>query len=276
MPSNNEIISRDPQTRLSGRLIALPSSAVIQAKNLEETEAVRKAISIDFPAMPDSLEMARQTDYAVTTNTVLPDGVHQYRGTRPLTIPFSFKLHAMDRQYCPEGALTLIKVAGRLHSFVLPVSDKPSETNLVTPPITQTKKGQKAEGEADHDADSNENAFRLSAGGNLYPPVTCWLHLMYLEDEQPGISCVGYVSEVSAKFQGPWMRGNESEFNLPSSCEFSFTFVHLPNHGNAFEFRSSALQPITNPQTQAYAHTVKDRFFNTRNLVVTANFRGFD
>lgn len=274
MPTNSEIISRDPKERLAGRLIALPTSTVIREKNLEETDAIRRAVSIDFPAMPDSVELARSTDYAISTNIALPDGVHQYRGTNPLKIPFSFRIHSNDSQYCPQGALTLIKIASRLHSYVLPLSD--DQTALVTAATAAPKSGTGSEGQINHDASTNENVFRVLGSGKLFPPVTCWLHLMFIEDKQPGISCVGYVSEVAAKFNGPWLRGNNGEFNLPTSCDYSFTFVHLPNHGNGLGFQSSALKPVVKPQTQAYAATVKDRLYNTRHLVTVANFRGFE
>lgn len=277
MPFNDEIISRSDE-RLSGRLIALPSSKKILSENLDAVEALSKATTIDFPAMPDSLELARQTDYAISApNIVLPDGIHQYRGTRPMSVPFSFKLHAMDRTYCPQGALTLIKIAGRLHSMVLPVSSRPNQVTLISPPVTSAKTGQSDTGKQEHDADSNEDSYLVTEGTTLSPPVTCWLHLMHIATDQPGISCQGYVSQVSAKFNGPWMRGNKSEFNLPSSCDFSFTFMHVPSHSNNFEFVSSALKPVRDDTAQAYAHTVRDRFFNTRNLIAgPANYRGFD
>lgn len=273
---NNQVITRDPQTRLCGRLIALPTTSTLLQTGADETEAVRRAISIDFPAMPDSLELVRSTDYAVISNVALPDGVHQYKATRPLEIPFQFRLHYNDQQFCPRGALSLLQIAARLHSFVLPVSDSQTRT-FVTPAIDQTKVGTPDEGQLEHDAGSPVfNVQRGATSGNLYPPVTCWLHLMWVAEQEPGISCVGYVKEVAVKLNGPWLRGPNNSFNLPTSADLSFTFVHRPSHGNSFGFSKSSVVSEVPAQAQAFAHDVKDGFYNTRALVKYANYRGLE
>jgi len=103
-----------------GRLIVLDNST---GQLKDPFNIATQAFSIDFPAMPDQIELARSTSYRIAANMVMPDGIHQYMSTNPLEIPFNFKLHYGDTEYCREGSLTLLKLAARLHSLVAPLGD---------------------------------------------------------------------------------------------------------------------------------------------------------
>lgn len=231
--------------------------------------------------MPDTIELGRTTEYLVQGGPYMPDGMHQYKATRPLEIPVSFKLHSFDQQYCKKGALTLLQLAARLHSFVLPISTLNRSSSTV-PLAQQVVKapGKAADANQQHAAES-DSVYPIqgnggSSVGGMAAPVTCWLHLMWVGQDQPGISCVGYVREVKVQFNGPWLRGPSRSFNLPSSADFSFTFIHRPGHGNTASFSAAPLDPNSlSLNTQAYADNVRERLFNTRDLVQADSFQGF-
>lgn len=275
---NTERIARGTN-RISGRLVALS-----QAPLIIDTNAFNNDLAIDFPSMPDVIELARSADYNVTYNPVLPDGLHVYRGTKPMDIPFSFRLHAFDENYCPQGALTLLKIAARLHAFVLPLATDPSgwvnPVEKQPPPGAngQPAAGQGTETEVAHDAANNaeyQTGMVNGKRGAFYPPVAAWLHLMWIDDGQPGISCFGYVREVSVKFMGPWLRGQNGAFNLPSAADYSFTFVHRPGHSNSFAtLTTTKVQPPTS-LTNATADRVKNQLYNTYRLAYNPTWRGF-
>lgn len=277
----DETIRRDEQL-LCGRLVALPSTTTLtQLTNIQnDTRGFRNVISIDFPAMPDAIELVRSADYAVNYNIVMPDGIHQYKGTKPMEIPISFKLHSFDKQYCKKGALTLLQLASRLHSFILPISTFGPGVQIapVAPPPAQPPG---KTNDAQMDAESAQtNVYSVVGSGNspnggIYNPVTCWLHLMWTSNDQPGISAVGYVREVKVVLNGPWLRGPDSSFNLPTSADFSFVFVHRPGHGNSQKFTTSQFPPTIAQSGQAYADDVRSKLYNTRSLVYAASYQGF-
>jgi len=279
MPDEN--IRRD-ENLLCGRLVAMPSTTSLrQLQNIQgSTRGFQNVISIDFPAMPDSIELARTADYTVNSNIVMPDGIHQYRGTKPMEIPVSFKLHSFDKQYCKKGALTLLQLAARLHSFVLPISTFSRGFQIApqaTPPTTVNGKPNDAALQA---ASSQEQVYEVvgasnSKTGGIYNPVTCWLHLMWISNDLPGISAIGYVREVKVQFNGPWLRGPNNSFNLPTSADFSFVFIHRPGHGNNSRVTNSQFPPTIVQSGHAFADDVKDKFYNTRDLVYAANYQGF-
>lgn len=279
MPDEN--IRRDEEL-LCGRLVAMPTTNTLEQLQAiqDSSRGFRNVISIDFPAMPDTIELARSADYAVNYNILVPDGIHQYKGTKPMEIPVSFKLHSFDQQYCKKGALTLLQLAARLHSFVLPICTLSKGFMIApraVPPTTINGKPDDARLQA---AASQEPVYEVVGAGNnktggIYNPVTCWLHLMWVGNDQPGISAVGYVREVKVQFNGPWLRGPNSSFNLPTSADFSFVFIHRPGHNNNQSMTDSQFPPTPAQSGQAYADDVKDKLYNTRSLVYAANYQGF-
>lgn len=295
---------------MTGRLVALPStvdSRITSGASTEQKLAAntskatkylksdvdnfKDALSIEFPCMPETIELARSTEYNVNTNMFLPDGMHQYMLTRPLEIPFSFKLHFMS-DYCLNGARTLVDLASRLHSFTLPISTfkrgvvikKSKVESTDNQDNLQSGKGQKSEAQVK--AASNGSAGLTyqainNKGGNIYPPVTCLLELMYIDANSPGIACIGYVKDVRVIFRGPWNRGPNKSFNLPTSAEYSFTFVHNPGHANALgtstlgSGSTGAQAPAT--ATSAFANDVLDKLYNTRSLTgLSAQYIGLE
>lgn len=276
-----DVTIRRDENLLCGRLVALPSTTTTdQLWDIQNSTAgFQNAISIDFPAMPDSIELARSAEYYVNSNIVMPDGIHQYKGTKPLEIPISFKLHSFDKDYCKQGAFTLLQLAARLHAFVLPISTLTGRVELAPKAAsTDQTDGQANNAVLEHEAGTTkvyEVATPRQHGRGIFNPVTCWLHLMWLSNAQPGISAVGYVREVKVVFNGPWLRGPNNAFNLPSSADFSFVFVHRPGHGNNTPVVSSQFPPTVSRSGQAFADDVKDLFYNTRALVWAANYQGF-
>lgn len=278
MSNLSTVIRREKNWPYCGRLIVMES---LDSEKPLDAFSFEKNFSIDFPAMPESIDLARQADYKVISNMVVPDGVHQYRFTSPLLIPFSFVLHSMDDDYCPEGPLTLLRVASRLHSLLLPFGESNAMQVMVgsDAPLTvdgKTDPGAKKTGK-DPDAiasaeKSSEPTLTISENSRFDPPVTCRLELMFTRESEPGIVCNGYVKDVRASLKGPWLRGPDRSFNLPSSAEFSFTFVHRPAHYNSFSSRNG----ITGGgQVQAFSEYVLERLYNTKGLAATGDYRGF-
>lgn len=280
----DQFIRRKKSFPYCGRLIAMPSNRnELTGDRSQRTWDYPIETSVDFPAMPDSIELARQAEYFVWNNMLMPDGVHQYKFTSPLVIPFSFKLHAFDEEFCPEGALTLLKLAARLHAFILPVNPTKEDILLTaempasaqaatTPPKDATSQEAKAE--------ANEGfAIRGDKQDRIFNPVTLRLEIIFTTNDGPGIACTGYVKSVSVKLNGPWLRGPDESTNLPSSGDFSFDFVHRPGHYNTLGFQhaqnTSSDKRTLGGQPQAYAHVVKQYFYNTRHLAKTGSYTGF-
>lgn len=273
-----------------GRLIALPTSQGGVAALDPKTRPV--AVGFDFPAMPDTIDLARSTDYYVTSPPTMPDGMHQYRGTKPLEIPLSFKLHAMDLTYCRYGSLTLLQLAARLHSFVLPITsnNQPATAQVaLAKDYVKTTPATVAQGAASPAAGADTESQQVQNSASLntpvapltnskqipFPPVTCFLSLIYVSENQPGISCVGYIKDVRVRLMGPWLRGSNGEFNLPSAGEYEFTFVHHPAHSNDYGLSVTQTgdyaSALGKPEIQAYATDVRLRLFNTRNLTMESS-----
>ena len=257
-----------------GRLVVLESrGSSAQPDNLIDRLDANTGLlgytSINFPAMPDGIDLARRAEYAVSTPIGFPDGIHMYKGTSVLEIPFSFKLHAFDKEYCPSGALTLLQVAALLEALTLPFGPVNVPQTASTPgEIQQPAPG--AEGDVNHAA-VNGSAITYNVAQDIYPPATCLLELIKTEIGGPGIVCRGYVKDAKVRLLGPFMRGPGQSQNLPSAGEFEFTFVHHPGHGNAI--RTTQSSPLR--EQQAYAQIVKTNLYNTLGLLTNTDYHGF-
>jgi hypothetical protein len=227
------------------------------------------ATVLNFPAMPDSIELARSADYTVVNSQVMPDGIHQYKWTNPLNIPFSFKLHSFDPEFCPRGALSLLEVAALLHSFSVPLS----KTGVGTKVFVSVKDsrpdaergGSQAALESSGQSTDNPYVVTPDTQHDFSPPVTLRLDIIYVDESSPGISCIGYVKDVKAKLNGPWLRGPNNSYNLPSSGDFEFTFVHVPGHGNDYSITTNTVGSSAY-MAQAYGDDVEERLYNTQKL----------
>jgi hypothetical protein len=252
-----------------GRLI------VVENVNTYLSSDTDKAFSIDFPAMPEQIELARRTEYVTSVNMVMPDGIHQYMSTSLLKIPFSFKIHHSDSEYCAEGPLTLLKVAARFHSLVIPLGDHTQGVQVTNDaPIVEggsNPGAQRVGSDAPKDArTTNSKLPTYESSNRVDPPVTVRLQLISTSSTGPGIYCVGYVEDVKVVLYGPWLRGPNESQNLPSAAEYSFTFVHRPGHGN---FATSKKAGAPNNQLQAYAQFVRERLYNTVDLTEASSVR---
>lgn len=281
--ANSDVSIRRSDDLLCGRLVAMPTSHTkTDLENVLNQRGLKNnIISIDFPAMPDTIELARITDYYVNPNLVMPDGIHQYKATKPLEIPISFRLHAMDQQYCKKGALTLLQLAARLHSFVLPISTFRGSYKIAPYAVDPTPtQGQSDAALTEANSEQRDRysvtGAENSTQGAIYPPVTCWLHLMWIDEQQPGISCIGYVREVKVQFNGPWLRGPNKSFNLPTSADFSFVFIHRPGHNNNLATQvNTAFPSVNSTSSQAFADDVRKNLYNTRHLIAAFEYQGF-
>lgn len=264
-PYTNTAVIGDPSnTRLMyGRLVAVPSISQGSSPYGNDWD---NAVTISLPRMPPSLKLARTAEYYVSSNIVLPDGIHQYRGTKPLEFPISFTVNASDKTYCKKDALTLLEVAARLHSFILPIADDAVNYSAQQDPTPATGSGTDASQQASAGATP---VFSASSDKNApYPPVTCWLFLTWLSENLPGISCIGYVKDVSVDFKYPDGKSRIAinGYGLPEAAEYSFTFVHNPGRSNNTSFKSTTTMQQIGVQTQATARYVRDHFYNTRGL----------
>lgn len=260
-----------------GRLIVLESG---RTTGFDPFAGLSTFVAINFPAMPEAVELARSAEYLVVNSQVMPDGIHQYKSTQPLSIPFSFSLHAFDKEYCPQGALSLLQVASLLQSFALPLSN----TNDATPlrvSVAQSQPQTTPGGETDalvNRAQAADNPYNVTpeSGSDFFPPVTLRLELIFVDENSPGIACTGYVKDVKAKLKGPWLRGRGRSTNLPSSADFEFVFVHVPGYGNNFSIASSTVGTDAS-MAQAFAGQVKDKLYNTAELtrVSDRSYKGF-
>lgn len=259
-----------------GRLIVLESG---RTKGFDPFAGLSSFVAINFPAMPDTLDLARSVEYMIVNSQVMPDGVHQYKATQPLSIPFSFSLHAFDKEYCPQGALSLLQVAALLESFALPISVTGTGTAVYVK-VAQAQPGQTPSNDVNSKISRSQvpdspYSTELAANADFRPPVTLRLELVFVDDNSPGIVCTGYVKDVKSRLKGPWLRGPNRSANLPTSCDYEFTFVHVPGYGNSEKVYGNSLgQDAT--MAQAYADDVKKKLYNTLNLSVISGstYRG--
>jgi hypothetical protein len=250
-----------------------------RTKDYDPFAGVDTLVSINFPAMPDSIELARSVEYMVVNSPVMPDGIHQFKWTNPMTIPFSFKLHSFDKEYCPKGALSLLETTALLHAMALPLSKSGQATKVWVSasqksPATPPSNGANEQAARAQATDSGYNITPQSES-DFNPPVTLRLELIFTEEQKPGIICTGYVKDVKVKLNGPWLRGKERATNLPTSADFEFTFVHVPGYGNNFSVQATTGQDAH--MVQAYADDVKERLYDNRNLTLLSDrsYKGF-
>jgi len=263
---------------VNGRLGTLSSFSRSSGLNqLRNDATVQNAIILNFPSMPDSIELARKAVYATHPLYLSPDGaVAWYQYTEPLRIPFSFKLHAFDHEYCPQGALTLLDIAAKLHSMILPIGERGTSTTATKiagpskagPSTKKSTSEQSLSLSADDPASRSFSITSDASTANVRPPVAVMLDLIYAGSDAPGVSCVGYLDEVKVALNGPWLTPPGSgNMNLPTSIGASFVFVHRPSHTNTSEAAQVSVS--------ALADDVKDRLYNTLHLVNTVSYQSY-
>lgn len=295
----------DSRYPITGRLISLGGSSAQTSilQYLQTTEDTTDAVLIHFPAMPDSISLERTADYRVNPTAATPDGIHQYRYTQPLEIPFSFTLHAGD-EYCSEGSKTILDIAAKLQSLVLPINNSPDKNSISAVFVGDTVQPQNTKsstqksnvpGSAEQSSQTGTPAHIQSvaqatqiqltnnpANYAMSNPVTVLLDLISLVSGGTdalggvGLRCVGYIKSVNVKLNGPWLSNLDATVkNLPTSAEYSFTFVHNPAQTNELTKTTTGFQTKA---FNAFASDVRKSLYNTVGLLRSSNiaYRGLD
>ena len=273
----------DRRPSVLGRLVSLSSTndGVADYLSSNRSNEASSSTVIAFPSMPEVIELAREADYRQTSAPYTPDGIHLYKKTLPLTIPISFSLHYQD-PFCSQGGLSLLLIAAKLHSLILPINNSADRSNIgVTvdnyyssaatgatgsgkPPTPSKDAAAPPTGGAEESIAFNNNSGQAST---VFPPA-CLLDLISVGDRNgaPGIRCYGYVRSVNVKLKGPWMRGAieygpDGIRNVPTSADFSFVFVHAPGFSNYFG--GTASSPFQLSGLSAFAQDVLGNLYNT-------------
>ena len=273
----------DRRPSVLGRLVSLSSTndGVADYLSSNRNNEASSSTVIAFPSMPEVVELAREAEYRQTSAPYTPDGIHLYKKTNPLTIPISFSLHYQD-PFCSQGGLSLLLIAAKLHSLILPINNSADRSNIgvtvgnyypsaaigVTgtgkPPTPSKDAAAPPTGGTEESIAFNNNSGQAST---VFPPA-CLLDLISVGDRNgaPGIRCYGYVRSVNAKLKGPWMRGAieygpDGIRNVPTSADFSFIFVHAPGFSNYFG--GTASSPFQLSGLSAFAQDVLGNLYNT-------------
>lgn len=282
-PPINTSRPMDRRPSVLGRLVSLSSTndGVADYLSSNRSKEASSSTVIAFPSMPEIVELAREADYRQTSAPYTPDGIHLYKKTNPLVIPISFSLHYQD-PFCSQGGLSLLLIAAKLHSLILPINNSADRSNIgvivgnyyPSAAIGATGSGKAPntpEGSSAPPNTSTEEsiAFNNNSGqaSTVFPPA-CLLDLISVGDRNgaPGIRCYGYVKSVNAKLKGPWMRGAveygpDGIRNVPTSADFSFVFVHAPGFSNYFG--GTASSPFQLSGLSAFAQDVLGNLYNT-------------
>ena len=285
-PPVNTSRPMDRRPSVLGRLVSLSSTndGVADYLTSNRNNEASSSTVIAFPSMPEVVELAREADYRQTSAPYTPDGIHLYKKTNPLSIPISFSLHYQD-PFCSQGGLSLLLIAAKLHSLLLPINNSADRSNIgVTvgnyfgsgatgstgsgkapnPPEGASTNGTPASAGQEESIAFNNNSGQAST---VFPPA-CLLDLISVGDRNgaPGIRCYGYIKSVSVKLKGPWMRGAveygpDGIRNVPTSADFSFVFVHAPGFSNYFG--GTASSPFQLSGLSAFAQDVLGNLYNT-------------
>lgn len=233
-------------------------------------------IVINFPNLPDEIDVMRTSEWRVTQSPLLPDGFHMYDHTSPLELPFTFKIHAFD-DYSVNGAETILQIAAKLHALQLPIINS-KQTGKITRdsgsvPDSSTDAAKEEKGSSpnrDQGLGTGLSVENDKYGTNYFFPPACVLNLMIGSGGPTalGICCIGYVKNVSTKLKGPWLNSGRADVNrnLPSMGEFSFTFVHAPSYTNSLNFDGD--NKLLTAQVGAYR--MKNSFYNTIDILSEA------
>ena len=248
------------------RLATLPPRGYVSSR--DEGKVV-----IYLPQLPEEIELPRENQYLQKgDNLIMPDGLFLYQSTNPLEIQLTFTLHATD-DLAEEGAKTLLDIAARLHSLLLPASNDPlSRTGKA--PSAVLAKGIASQENVENRLEQNTNT-RLDAP-NVQPdeefsmPPACSLRLMQAGARGLGVNCVGFVKSAVVKFHGPYLQtaNSDESFNLPSAATYSFTFVHNPSYTNSLNTMGKFIN--------AFGPDVYSYFYNTAHLAATAQNKYVD
>lgn len=276
VPKIERKVTVQSRAKVTGSLVSLSHATSVVNEFVMGGTDVKNQVVINFPSMPSNIDLVRSANYTTHPNYILPDGVHMYKSTNPLEIPFSFELAAFDREFCPRGAVSLIELGAALHALELPIRDKSDEDITTETAGIAYNKDKTADRIEVGIEKATDRDVVILGGLNTKFPVAVKLWLMYAGENLPGISCVGYVKQVSVSFREPFLRGPDNQFNLPSFAVYGFTFVHVPGYTNVFD-GSNTGSLISNRQVNSYADDVKNDFYNSIKLIIdrSPTYQGF-
>ena len=256
------------RARTFASLYTIVSGNDINVANATTFDAeVNGQLRINFPAMPETINLARQATYESLRTPAAPDGFHWYKHTDPLVIPIKFSLAGFDRDYCrDDGSYALLDTAAKLHAMTMPIIPARIDQTRQAPSVINGQAGTdasllaSAQGSSSQSAGANtpspssvSNAVNITVGQDrsasatldksadaVYYPPACVLSIVLAElpGRAPlGIRCVGFVSSVDVTFHGPWLQGGSNRggaiVNMPTKADFEFRFTHQPNYTNA-------------------------------------------
>ena len=273
-------LANPQRARVFAQLRSVVGSIRDRSTGLDEAPG---QIVINFPAMPETIELVRRANYVnmLANSPATPDGFHFYRSTDPLKIPVKFAVHAFDADYTKaDGPVALLQMAARLHALTLPIIKAGAHgtgSGVETLPAAAappTGVGvQRVEASQVNTSASFEKAQASNANEQfMYFPAPCHLNILMArwKSTEYGIHCAGFVEEVSVVLRGPWLQGRASGGsmdeddlrNLPSSADFSFTFVHQPGFTNNYIGGRSNAKAGSALMLQALAADVYQRLYN--------------
>lgn len=222
---------------------------IASTTNDADLDELNGQIVINFPAMPNEIELIRRANYTNMANTMAtPDGFHFYNYTDPLRIPIKFTVHAFDIEYTRnDGPVALLQMAARLHALTLPIIKRSDVTSNLATNQTSIAPATKAGSTGLEGTTKTTFANSVAVIGNdqiTYFPAPCRLNILMARraGTEYGVHCSGFVEEVNVTLRGPWLQGRADDSslsdgyrNLPSSADFGFTFVHQPGYSNMFQ-----------------------------------------
>ena len=218
---------------------------------------------IYFPSLPSEITLARSADFESEANMVYPDGLPFYKSTTKLEIPISFSLHYSD-EFCPAGSVTLLDIASKLEALIVPVT-RPNFPSSSSKTVAQTTSQDGTSVDQNNQSASNSTSADVNAAQaatGTTGPAACRLNIISSGGPNAkGINCVGYIKDVKVVLKGPWLQveqngsGSPSAFNLPTSADYEFVFVHAPGYS------PTALSKY-NLGSQAYAPEIYSSLFN--------------
>ena len=237
-------------------------------------------LRINFPAMPETLSLARQANYESLRSPAAPDGFHWYRNTEPLSIPIKFSLAGFDRDYCrDDGPYALLDMAAKLHAMTMPIVPANTSNSKAAPLVNEVvingndsklKADSQGAGTAPQPSAAPSSGLSINTDrvtDLIYFPPACVLSIILAEmpgkDNKLGVQCVGFVSSVDVTFHGPWLQSGSTRgtaiINMPSRADFEFKFTHQPNYTNAFMAGGNGQRGNVYTTT---AETVRSRLYN--------------
>lgn len=245
------------------------STIVNSAQVADPTGENEGQITINFPCMPDTIELARRANYDNLVKTPQnPDGQHQYMSTDPLEIPIEFAVNSYDEEFVGnDGPVALLALAARLHALTVPIYSQGTYVLTATSaPPAPVQGGQDDEAKVVEKTATSSPAPVDTSVKTLYP-APCILRLIAAEwkGTDYGITLRGFIRDARVSLKGPWLYGGPGLNNLPSSASYGFTFVHQPSYTNNI---------VSNPESNAIlgggvsvlAQDIYARFYNQAEL----------